>query len=57
MPFLYDDYEEPEDTDCIDADGDVRPEHDFPAAGYECRRCGAEADTDGPDGIYDGEIR
>jgi hypothetical protein len=37
---------EPDDTDCVDADGDIWPEHDFPPEddGSECRRCGAEAD-------------
>ena len=58
MPFMYDDYEEPDDADCVDAvDGDIRPEHDFPPGVNECRRCGAESDGDGPDGIYNGEIR
>lgn len=33
-----------EDDECVDADGEAYPEHDFPesAAGDECRRCGAE---------------
>lgn len=43
--------------DCVDAWCRVHPEHDFPPGAYECRRCGAETDDDGPDGIYDGEIR
>ncbi|MFD8648681.1 hypothetical protein [Streptomyces mirabilis] len=44
---------------CVDGKGDDYPEHDFPdEEGSECRRCGAEAeDGDGPDGIYDGEVR
>lgn len=33
-----------EDTDCVDADGEVWPEHDFPDVGHECRRCGAEVE-------------
>lgn len=28
------------DTDCVDAAGEVWPEHDY--IEYECRRCGAE---------------
>lgn len=32
-----------EDTDCL-IGTDLRPEHDFPADGGECTRCGAEAD-------------
>lgn len=34
------------DDECVDADGDAYPEHDYPPVGhgYECRRCGAEAD-------------
>lgn len=31
---------EPADDDCVDASGEIYPEHDFDA--YECRRCGAE---------------
>jgi hypothetical protein len=46
------------DGGCV-LDGEVYPEHDYPAEGEgnECRRCGAEADHDGPDGVYDGEVR
>lgn len=34
-----------DDTECIDADGNDWPEHDFPPVGHsnECRRCGAVA--------------
>lgn len=49
--------DEYDDTDCVDADDEVWPEHSFPPGTYECVRCGAEVDDDGPDGIYDGEIR
>lgn len=40
-----------EDWECLDSDGYVHPEHDFPPEGQgdECRRCGAEADVV-PDG-------
>jgi hypothetical protein len=50
--------EEPADDECVDSEGVVRPEHDYPAEdeGGECRRCGAEASME-PDGVYDGEIR
>lgn len=50
--------EEIPDDACV-LDGEVYPEHDFPTEGEgnECRRCGAEADGDGPDGVYDGEVR
>lgn len=34
-----------EDTDCVDADGEVWPEHDFDEV--ECRRCGAEPEEEG----------
>ncbi|MEU9405554.1 hypothetical protein AB0E08_07605 [Streptomyces sp. NPDC048281] len=46
------------DDACV-ADGTVYPEHDFPpeGEGNECRRCGAEAASSEPDGVYDGEIR
>lgn len=33
--------EQPDDTDCIDSNGNDYPEHDY--RGHECRRCGAEA--------------
>lgn len=33
---------EPDDTDCVDALGEVWPEHDF--GPVDCRRCGAEPD-------------
>lgn len=42
------DYEElPEDA-CMDANGTMYPEHDYPpeGEGNECRRCGAEVDED-----------
>lgn len=41
---------EPLDDECVDASGDVWPEHDFPPEdeGNECRRCGAEADQEDP---------
>jgi hypothetical protein len=34
------------DDDCVDGDGEVWPEHDYPPVdeGNECRRCGAEAE-------------
>lgn len=46
--------EEIPDNACADADGNVHPEHDFLSReeGYECRRCGAEADSEEPDGVY-----
>lgn len=28
--------------ECVDTQGTVRPEHDFPQESNECRRCGAE---------------
>ncbi|THA72512.1 hypothetical protein E6R60_26645 [Streptomyces sp. A0642] len=34
----------PDDTECIDAQGDVHPEHD--CHGPECRHCGAEPDDE-----------
>ena len=36
--------------DCIDADEQPYPEHDYPPVGEgnECRRCGAEADDEEP---------
>lgn len=36
------------DDECMDADGEVWPEHDFPPEGQgdECRRCNAQADGD-----------
>lgn len=47
------------DDQCLDADGEVWPEHDYPPQGEggTCRRCGAEADPD-PLDCYDdhGEI-
>lgn len=46
------------DTDCVDSDGEVWPEHDYPVDIGECRRCGAEPDDwTEPDGVYNGEIR
>jgi hypothetical protein len=38
----------PLEDECVDADGVVFPEHDYPPVGdgNECRRCGAEADDD-----------
>jgi hypothetical protein len=35
-----------EDDECVDAEGNLWPEHDYPPSGHgnECRRCGAEAD-------------
>lgn len=40
------------DDECVDRDGEVYPEHDFPPVeeGNECRRCGAEADPVDEDG-------
>ncbi|MEU5900623.1 hypothetical protein [Streptomyces venezuelae] len=40
----------PLDDECVYADGDSFPEHDFPPVGEgdECRRCGAEADPEDP---------
>lgn len=35
--------EEADDTECVDAEWDVHPEHDFPDDGRPCRRCDAEA--------------
>ena len=34
------------DNDCVDGDGEVWGEHDFPPVehGGDCRRCGAEAE-------------
>jgi hypothetical protein len=36
----------PPEDECVDADGNSWPEHDYPPVGHgnECRRCGAEAD-------------
>lgn len=36
------------DDECMDKDGEVYPDHDFPPVGWgnECRRCGAEADDE-----------
>ncbi len=34
---------EPELEECVDAQGTVRPEHDFPEETGECSRCYAEA--------------
>lgn len=52
------DHDSVPDDACVDGDGDVHPEHDYPPVGQgvECRRCGAEL-GDEPDGIYDGEVR
>lgn len=38
--------EEIPDDVCVDAGGEIHPEHDFPPEGgsNECYRCGAEAD-------------
>lgn len=33
-------------TECVDAQGTVRPEHDFPTDETECRCCGAETVTE-----------
>lgn len=32
-----------DEDDCLDSEGNVYPEHDFPEEG-DCRRCGAEAE-------------
>lgn len=42
-------YPELDDTTCIDSDGEAWPEHDYPPVeeGDECRRCGAEAESEG----------
>lgn len=39
-------YPEISDDECVDSDGQVWPEHDYPPQrhGNECYRCGAEAD-------------
>ncbi|GAA1887764.1 hypothetical protein GCM10009837_06930 [Streptomyces durmitorensis] len=41
-------YPELDETTCVDSDGEVWPEHDYPPVeeGSECSRCGAEADDE-----------
>lgn len=35
---------EPDPHDCVDAGGEIYPEHDYDE--YDCRRCGAEPDSE-----------
>jgi hypothetical protein len=46
MPGIYDDGATygPDPEACVDAEGYEYPEHDHPAQGSECRRCGAEVE-------------
>ena len=54
MPGLSVDEDAWPDDQCVDADSEVWPEHDFPSVEkfdggwikHECRRCGAEPDDD-----------
>lgn len=46
IPHRAQTWSEHSDDDCVDSDGEVWPEHDYPPVGEgsECRRCGAEAE-------------